>query len=283
MEKKSLRERMMQEMQIRNFSYRTIKTYVDSISLLSKYYNLSPDLITIEQFKDFLHFYVTDKKCSTSAINQFISAFKILTQDVLGRDWEGINVKRPRREKKLPIVLSKDEVRQIIDSTTNIKHRCILSLLYSSGLRRAEVLALQPKDIDSNRMQVRVNSGKGKKSRYSILSRELLPMLRTYYSLYKPQKYLFEGQKKGEPFSESSLNKVFHKCLAKTSIRKDACIHSLRHSFATHLLEQGTNLKIIQMLLGHNSLKTTSIYLHVVKFDPSSLTSPFDSFFTKEQ
>lgn len=282
METKSLRARMVQEMQIRNYSSCTVKHYVESISILSKHFNLSPDQITVDQFKEFLHYHISVKKHSTSRINQFIGAYRILVQDVLGKNWEDFKIKRPRRDKKLPVVLSKDEVRELLDSITNIKHKCILSLTYSSGLRRAEVLALRPKDIDSQRMQIRVECGKGNKTRYTVLSKELLPLLRMYYQLYKPQTYLFEGQKKGTKYSETSMEEILKKGLTKTTIRKNVCLHTLRHSFATHLLEQGTNLKIIQMLLGHNSLKTTSIYLHVTKFDPSSLSSPLDSLYTKE-
>lgn len=283
MEKKSLRERMVQEMQIRNFSKRTTGRYVQCMSFLSKHFNLPPDQISVDQFKEFLQYQINIKKLSTSTINQHIGAYKILVQDVLGKNWEDFKIKRPRRDKKLPVVLSKDEVKELLDSIKNIKHKCILSLAYSSGLRRSEVLALRPKDIDSKRMQIRVECGKGNKTRYTVLSKELLPLLRLYYSSYKPKTFLFEGQKTGTQYSESSMEAIFRNGIANTSINKDVCIHSLRHSFATHLLEQGTNLKIIQMLLGHNSLKTTSVYLHVTKFDPSTLSSPFDSLDKKEQ
>lgn len=281
METKSLRERMLQEMQIRNYSSRTIKKYVECISALSKHFNISPDQITLDQFKEFLHYHVSIKKNSTSTINQHIGAFKILVQDVLGKNWEDFKIKRQRRDKKLPVVLSKDEVRELLDSITNIKHKCILSLAYSSGLRRSEVLALRPKDIDSGRIQIRVECGKGNKTRYTVLSKDLLPLLRYYYIHYKPKTYLFEGQKKGTKYSETSMESILKQSLAKTTISKKICLHTLRHSFATHLLEQGTNLKIIQMLLGHNSLSTTSVYLHVTKFDPSTLSSPLDSLNTK--
>jgi integrase/recombinase XerD len=282
MEKKSLRERMLQEMQIRNYSNRTIKSYIGGISELSKHFNLSPDQITLDQFKEFLHYRVSVKKNTNSSINQLIGAYKILVQDVLGKNWEDFKIKRQRRDKKLPVVLSKDEVRELLESITNIKHKCILSLAYSSGLRRSEVLALRPKDIDSGRMQIRVECGKGNKTRYTILSKDLLPLLRYYYIHYKPKTYLFEGQKKGTKYSETSMESILKQNLAKTTISKNVCLHTLRHTFATHLLEQGTNLKIIQMLLGHNSLRTTSIYLHLTKFDPSTLSSPFDSLNTKE-
>lgn len=277
MEEKSLRQRMLQEMQTRNYSVRTIKTYISLVAKIAKYFNMSPDQITLAQFKDYLHHCVTVKNYSTSSLNQTIGAYKILVQDVLGRDWEALKIKRPRKEKKLPVVLSQEEVIQIFEHTYNLKHLAAFSLAYSSGLRLGEVLALQPKDIDSQRMQIFVRSGKGNKSRYTILAKDLLPLLRTYYQVYKPLYYLFEGQTRGKALSERTLGTVFKNCVKNSGLTKDASFHTLRHSFATHLLEQGTNLKVIQMLLGHSSLKTTSIYLHVSKHDPANTKSPFDN------
>jgi site-specific recombinase XerD len=264
-------------MQTRNYSPRTIHSYVACLSSLSKYFNCSPDLLSIEQLKEFLNYCITEKKSSVALINQIISAFKILQQDVLGRQWEPFRIKRPRRDKKLPVILSKQEVKKLIDSTLNLKHRTILALGYSAGLRRNEVLSLLPSHIDAERMQIRVESGKGNKTRYTILSTEILCLLRQYYKFYRPQHYLFEGQIPGTPYSERSIEQLFRKSMAKAKITKTASFHSLRHCFATHLLEQGTNLRIIQDLLGHNSLKTTSIYLHVCKLDPVNIASPFDS------
>jgi integrase/recombinase XerD len=276
MNEKTLRERMLREMQTRNYSDRTIKTYVRLISSLSIHYNLPPDQISLEQFKDYLHYRIKDNNVSTSTINQTIGAYKILIQDVLGRDWDELKIKRPRKDKKLPVVFSKEEMARIFENTTNLKHLAAFSIAYSAGLRLGEVVALQPKDIDSGRMQVHVKSGKGKKARYTILAKELLPLLRTYYQVYRPQKYLFEGRERGRKLSERTLGVVFKNSMKKSGINKDGSFHSLRHSFATHLLEQGTNLKVIQVLLGHNSLKTTAIYLHVSKCDPSNTKSPFD-------
>lgn len=277
MKKRTLRERMEQEMQIRNYRESTIKSYVGLIANLSKHYNLSPAKITLRQFKDYLYYRVQINGVSTSTVNQTIGAYKILVQDVLGRNWEQFKVKRPRKERKLPVVLSQEEVVKLFGNVKNLKHLTAFSVAYSSGLRLGEVVALQAKDIDSERMQILVMNGKGNKMRYSILAKELLPLLRTYYRLYKPGEYLFEGQKKNKHLNERSLSVAFKKCLKKSGIQKDASFHTLRHSFATHLLEQGTNLKVIQLLLGHNSLKTTSIYLHVSKQDPSNTKSPFDN------
>jgi len=234
-------------------------------------------MITSEQLKEYLHICISEKNCSVSYINQTIGAFKILHKDILGRDWDSLKIKRPRRETKLPVILSKQEVKKIIEAPRNIKHRAILSLTYSSGLRKSEVINLKPRDIDSDRMQIRVVGGKGKKTRYTILSAQILEQLRIYYKLYKPSNYLFEGQKKGMPISDTTISAIFNQSLKKTGIKKLATFHTLRHCFATHMLEQGINLRVIQMLLGHNSLKTTSVYLHVSNVDLNNIKSPLDS------
>jgi len=163
----------------------------------------------------------------------------------------------------------------MIETTRNLKHRAILAVIYSAGLRISELASLRPSDIDSDRKQIKI-IGKGNKYRYTLLSENTLDMLRVYWRAYKPERYLFEGQVKGKPISHPTIQVVFRHAIKKAGIKKEATVHSLRHSFATHLLESGTNLKIIQMLLGHSSLRTTSIYLHVTKLDPASVRSPFD-------
>jgi len=242
---------------------------------LEEYHNTSVDEISIDQVKDFLQYSIETRNVSVSYINQVISAVKILQKDVLGKQWESIKIKRPRRVKKLPVVLSKEEVRSMIATTRNLKHRVIIAVIYSAGLRISELISLRPSDIDSDRKQIRV-IGKGNKYRYTLLSENTLDMLRIYWRAYRPVRYLFEGQKKGQPVSKSTIQQVFRNACEKTGISKPATVHSLRHSFATHLLESGVNLKIIQTLLGHSSLRTTSIYLHVTRFDPASIKSPFD-------
>jgi site-specific recombinase XerD len=242
---------------------------------LEEYHNASIDEISTDQVKDFLQYIIADRNLSVSYINQMISAVRIFQKDVLGKEWESIRIKRPRRVKKLPVVLSKEEVKSMIETTRNLKHRAILAVIYSAGLRISEAISLRPSDIDSDRKQIRV-LGKGNKYRYTLLSENTLDMLRIYWRAYRPVRYLFEGQRKGDPVSKSTIQKVFKNACEKTGIKKPASVHSLRHSFATHLLESGINLKIIQSLLGHSSLRTTSIYLHVTRFDPASIKSPFD-------
>jgi len=265
----------LREMQTRNYSQRSIDTYIHLLRELEEYFKCPIDEISSDQVKDFLQYSVTERNLSVSYINQVISAVRILQKDVLGKDWESIRIKRPRRIKKLPVVLSKEEIRSMIETTRNLKHRTILAVIYSAGLRISELINLLPSDIDSDRRQIRV-LGKGNKYRYTLLSTNTLDMLRMYWRAYKPSKYLFEGQKNGQPVSLSTIRVIFRHACKKAGINKQATVHSLRHSFATHLLESGVNLKIIQSLLGHSSLRTTSIYLHVTRFEPSSVKSPFD-------
>jgi site-specific recombinase XerD len=262
-------------MQIRNYSQRSIETYIHMLRSLEDYHNTSVDEITTSQVKDFLQYCIEKKQVSVSYINQIISAVKILQKDVLGQEWESIRIKRPRRVKKLPVVLSKEEVKSMIETTRNLKHRTIIAVIYSAGLRISELTSLRPSDIDSDRKQIKV-LGKGNKYRYTLLSEHTLDMLRIYWRAYKPERYLFEGQRHGQPISKETIQVVFKHACKKAGINKPASVHSLRHSFATHLLESGVNLKVIQSLLGHSSLRTTSIYLHVTRFDPASIKSPFD-------
>jgi len=275
MKKKSLEDLVLREMQTRNYSHRSIGTYIHQLNEIEKYYKCSIDEVNSDQVKNFLQYSITERNLSVSYINQVISAVKILQQDVLGKSWESIRIKRPRGIKRLPVVLSKEEIKSIIETTRNLKHRAILAVIYSAGLRIAEVISLLPSDIDSDRKQVRVQ-GKGNKYRYTLLSENTLNMLRMYWRAYRPVRYLFEGQKKGQPISRETIQNVFKESCKRAGVKKQATIHSLRHSFATHLLENGVNLKIIQGLLGHSSLRTTSIYLHVTRLDLASVKSPFD-------
>jgi len=271
-------ELLIHEMQLRNYSSRTIRSYSELMSKVEIFYSLPLDQISSQQFKDYLLRRITSAAISTSMINQYISAFKIMQVDVLKHDWEQIRIKRPRRLKRLPVVLSLGEVEKLIAVTRNIKHKAIIMLAYSSGLRRQEIQLIKPSAIDSARMQVHAVQGKGKKDRYTILSPKALETLRLYYKYEKPSCYLFEAQgKKGKSLSDTTLNCIVKQLAAKAGIKKQVSFHTLRHCFATHLLEKGVNLKLIQQFMGHVSIKTTSGYLHLVNVNPSSVVSPLDS------
>lgn len=273
---KSLREQFIEQLQLKGCSKRTIENYVNCILSLSKYYNLSPDLLTIEQIRDYFVYCINERKLSKSWVNQSISALKILFEEVLKREWNRLDIPRPRREKKLPEILSREEVEKILNAHKNLKHKSLLTLTYSSGLRLSEVRHLKISDIDSSRMLVRVEQGKGNKDRYTILSPKALDLLRIYWKIYKPKHFLFEN-KDGNPVPESTAQEILKNALAKSGVKKKASIHTLRHSFATHMLEQGTSLPIIQKLMGHKSLKTTSGYLHVQQYSIEAVKSPLDT------
>ena len=212
---------------------------------------------------------------SNSYINIAINSIKFYYEIVQGMPNRLYRIERPRAKKKLPSVLSKEDVKSMIESTNNLKHRCIISLLYSAGLRRSELLNLKLNDIDSSRMLIHVIDSKGNKDRYTLLSKNTLKDLRLYFKQWKPSNYLFESPKKGK-YSPNSVGKIVVNAAIKAGIKKQVTAHTLRHSFATHLLEAGTDLRYIQLLLGHNSTKTTEIYTHVAKSSFDSIKNPLD-------
>lgn len=210
-------------------------------------------------------------------VNQTISAIRILHKDVLNKEWDPLSIKRPKREKKLPVILSKEEVNLLLKALSNVKHKAILNLGYSAGLRVSEVINLKVEHIDSSRMQIRVVGGKGRKDRYTLLSKSALELLRTYFKEYQPKKWLFEGWSHTEKqYSSTSIQKILKKACKLSGTNKGVSYHSLRHCFATHLLEQGTNLQIIQQLLGHSNIRTTCTYLHVQQHSLEKVVSPID-------
>lgn len=240
------------------------------------------DHVTTAQINSYILDLIKSKDISISQQNQRINAIKFYFEKVLGRDKQYYELHRPRKENKLPKVLSKNEVKSIIASSYNIKHKCMLMLMYWAGLRRSELLNLKPDDIDSERMIINIRGAKGKKDRISLLSDNLLQLLRRYYKEYRPDLYLFEGLK-GEMYSPTSVANVLKKAALKAGIKKLVTPHMLRHSFATHLLEQGTDLRYIQELLGHESPKTTEIYTHVSKKAIEKIKNPIDEFFEQKE
>ncbi len=220
--------------------------------------------------------YILKNNFSASYQNQIVNALKLFFKIIKDSKIEIDKIHRPKREKVLPNVLSKEEVKKILEAHANLKHRTMLSLIYSCGLRCGELIALQPHHIDSKRNIVVLKNSKGKKDRIVPLSPKILELLRDYYRAYKPKIYLFEGQETGTPYSEKSLQSVLKQALQKAGIKKPVTLHWLRHSYATHLLESGTDLRYIQELLGHNSSKTTEIYTHVSTKSIQQIKSPFD-------
>lgn len=246
---------------------------------LSKHFNQSPDKITTLQLKQYLYHCKDKQGLSNSFINQTISAVKILYKDVLHLEWDdGLRIKRPRRVQYMPDIVSKAQVDELIAVTPNYKHKAIIAVLYSTGMRLEELINLKIANVDSKRMIIRIVNGKGNKSRDTILAERTLELLRKYYQRFypKPLVYVFEGgAKPAHPYSRSSITKIVKRAAVKAGIKKRIHPHSLRHSFATHMLEAGVNLKLIQKLLGHRSLGSTMVYLHLCAIDPS-VKSPFD-------
>jgi site-specific recombinase XerD len=222
-----------------------------------------------------------EKQSATSTLNQAINALKFYYGTMLKKKFL-YEIKRPRKDKKLPVVLSKEEVAKILSSVDNIKHKAILMLIYSAGLRVGEVVKLKIEDIDSKRMLIHIKGSKGRKDRYTMLSETALDILRRYWREYKPEKWLFEGARAGRYLSTRTVEKILEHACEKANIRKDVSVHTLRHSFATHLLEGGTDLRYIQELLGHKDSKTTEIYTHVSTKSIGKIKSPLDSLNRKE-
>jgi len=261
----------------KRYSPNTIKTYMSCMrSFITEFRDADLDSITSQQINDYILNLIRTKNISSSQQNQRISAIKFYYEQVLGRKKQYYHLHRPRKEKKLPTVLRIDEVELLLKKCRNLKHKCILMTLYSGGLRRSELINLKIMDIDSQRMLIKISDSKGGKDRYTLLSGKLIKLLRDYYKLYKPKDWLFEGQG-GGPYSATSIENIFRKALKEANIKKHATPHTLRHSFATHLLEQGISILYIKELLGHSSTKTTEIYTHVSSRQLSKIKNPLDN------
>jgi site-specific recombinase XerD len=272
-----LKDKMKKDMELKNLSKRTIKTYLICVKNYARHYRKSPELMDDNTIRDFLHYLLKEKNASQAAINQHYSALKFFYQTTLGRDWDTLKIPRSRRIKKLPVVLSQEEVRDILDKVQNLKDLAILVTIYSGGLRLTEALNLKVSDIDSQRMMIRVCQGKGNKDRYTLLGKRTLEVLRLYWKRYRPKELLFPSRiRLGNPIDATRVQKAFHGALIKTKIQKKASVHTLRHSFATHLLEEGVEIPYIQNLLGHSDSRTTSIYLHVARKKLLKVVSPID-------
>jgi site-specific recombinase XerD len=265
----------LQKLELKKYANNTVKTYVSCFEDFINY-NRDQDIDSLNEndIRAYLSFLIKTNR-SDSYINQAINSIKFYYESVLGFPNRFYNIERPRKSKKLPIVLSKKAILSMIDKTENLKHKCIISLLYSAGIRRSELLNLKLTDIDSNRMLIRIRDAKGNKDRYTLLSENVLINLRAYYKQYKPQTFLFEGQTKGQ-YSPNSVGVVVSNAAKKAGIKIPVSSHVLRHSFATHLLESGVDIRYIQLLLGHSSTKTTEIYTHVAKNSFDFIKNPLD-------
>jgi integrase/recombinase XerD len=275
-DRKACPEEYLAKLEIKKYSMNTARTYITLFeAYLSHYKDQNPIHLNENDIRNYLRHLVRARR-SNPYINQSINAIKFYYEVVMGMPNRFYDIERPVKEEKLPVVLSKNEVSAMLSNIHNIKHKCMVGLLYSAGLRVGELLNLKIKDIDSDRMLIRVEGAKGNKDRLTILSKTVLFDLRSYYRQYRPKELLFEGPK-GSRYSPTSVRKIVKRIAGLSKIRKPVKPHTLRHSFATHLLEDGTDLRYIQALLGHSSSKTTEIYTHVATNIVKGIKSPIDT------
>ena len=267
---------------LKKYADNTIKGYCNMFINFTNYYaGKEVNSLTEKDIRSYLKHLISQGK-SDSYVHQSVNSIKFYYEVVLQMPNRFYEIERPQKKEQLPKVISKENVLKMIDSINNLKHKCIVSLIYSAGLRRSELLNLKIQDIDSDRMTIRILNTKGGKDRMTTLSKYLLQMLREYFKEYRPKEYLFEGQKGGK-YSAGSVLSIVKSAAKKANISQHVTPHTLRHSFATHLLEDGTDLRKIQSLLGHNSLKTTEIYTHVAINYEETVKNPLDSLFLKDK
>jgi integrase/recombinase XerD len=271
-----LRRRMIEDMRLKNLATRTIEIYTGRVVAFARHFGRSPDALGREEVRSFLLHLVQEKHVCWSTYNQTVAALRFLYEVTLERQGVMVRIPCPKQPKRLPIVLSLEETARFFAAVLSIKHRAILMTAYAGGLRISEVVALRVDDIDSQRMVIRVRQAKGRKDRNVMLSPRLLALLRAYWKVARPTEWLFPGGVPGRPITVGSVHRICVQAAHAAGLGKHVTIHTLRHSFATHLLEAGTDIRTIQMLLGHRNLKTTAIYAHIAPTAVESTQSPLD-------
>lgn len=272
-----LRQRMCEDMRVRNLAPNTQLSYVRQVSLFARHFDRSPDRLGREDIRTYQVYLTDEKRLSPSSIQVAIGALRFLYLVTLRRDWDpAAMLPLPKRPQRLPVVLSPEEVQRFLGCVSNVKHRAILTTCYAAGLRITEATHLRPVDIDSSRMVIRVEQGKGRKDRYVMLSPRLLEILRAYWKARRPRVWLFPGDRAGRPISRNAVAEACAKARDPAGLTKPVTPHSLRHAFAVHLLESGTDVRTIQLLLGHRSLATTARYLRIATNKVCATPSPLD-------
>ena len=271
-----LRQRMLEDMGIRNLAENTQSAYLQQIAAYARYFNRSPDQLGPEEIRTYQLYLMQVRMLTPSSICVATGALRFLYKVTLKRTWAVEEIPMPKRPRKLPEILSPEEVMHFLNAITNHKHRAILMTAYAAGLRVSEATHLKVTDIDSQRMMLRVEQGKGMKDRYVMLSPRLLDILRTYWKSARPTRWMFPGEVPGQPITREAVGLACQKARRDSGITKPITPHSLRHAFASHLLESGANLRTIQLLLGHRSLATTARYLKVATSTVCATASPFD-------
>ena len=273
----TLREQMAADLQLRGLTPKTQRVYLREVTNYAKHFGKSPEKLGEKELREYLLYLLNERKLSTGTYRFYYQGLKFLYKQTLKQEGVVEKIRCPRANKTLPVVFALAEIKALLSMMENLKHRAILTITYSAGLRISEAASLKVTDIDSKRMMVRVQQGKGRKDRYTILSKTALECLREYWKAYRPKQWLFEGQHKDTHISVSAIRQIFLEAKERAGITKPASPHTLRHSFATHLIEAGTSLHHVQLLLGHRSPTTTTVYLHVSQMNLSQVSSPLDS------
>jgi integrase/recombinase XerD len=271
-----LRKRMQEELQLRNYSEITAVCYLRHVAEFAKHFGRSPDLLGAEEIRQFQLHLIQGKKVSWATYIQAMAALRFFYVKTLGQDFMAAKIPYPKRPKLLPTVLSQEEVNRLLDATRCTKHRALLMALYGAGLRVSEACRLTVGDIDSGRMVIHIQQAKGRKDRDVMLSPVLLETLQQYWKQTRPKQWLFPGYGTGNPITTKAVFLMIRNAASRAKITKTVSPHVLRHSFATHLLEAGTDLRTIQLLLGHSDVRTTIIYLHVSQQHLQNVASPLD-------
>jgi integrase/recombinase XerD len=271
-----LRQRMLDDMRLRNLSPHTLEAYLRAVAQLALYYKKSPDQLGTEEVRAYLLHLINDRHVSPSTFNVVRCALRFFYRVTLGRDWALDRIVCQKEDKKLPVILSGDEVRRLFAAASRLKSRAILMTLYAAGLRLSEVVGLKVGDVDSQRMAIRVRQGKGRKDRYVMLSPTQLATLRDYWKAYRPSDWLFPGKEPHKQLDRQTVNCICRAAGRRARLARRISPHTLRHTFATHLLEAGTDIRTIQALLGHRSLRTTALYTYVSLDKVAATTSPLD-------
>jgi integrase/recombinase XerD len=271
-----LRKRMLEDLQIRNYAPTTVAAYIRNVAEFAKHFGKSPDLLGTEEIREYQLYLIQEKKLSPSAYIQAVCALRFLYSNTLHVAVTIDRIPLPRYEKKLPTILSPEEVKRLLEAPKNLAYKTMLSTMYAAGIRVSEVAHLHVPDIDSSRGVIWIRGGKGHKDRQGLLPPKLLELLRAYFRWRRPNDWLFPGQKPGQPITCKAIFKACKQAAQDAGISKPVHPHSLRHAFATHLLDAGVNLRSIQILLGHSKLETTARYLHVTDTAVRSTTSPLE-------
>jgi integrase/recombinase XerD len=273
----ALRQRMIEDMRLHGYSAKTQTAYIGAVRGLAKYYHRSPEDMTQEEVRAYFLWLVQEKGVARSTLTIHLSGIKFLFEKTLKQEWMIFNLVRPQKRKKLPVILSTDEIKHLLSLVRTPKARVALTVIYACGLRLSEGINLKVQDIDSKRMMISIRNGKGGKDRYIPLPNRLREILHAYWIIQKPASYLFPGGDRNTPLAASTLQKTFRAVVRQSGISKPASVHTLRHSYATHLLERGVDLRIIQELLGHKSPQTTAIYAHLTDKSYQTLAKTINS------